>query len=356
MKYMEEEEFMKEAKIITGKSYCTMEDIYELFNTEFNKIVQNTTFRECNFLGVDLAQIIWINCTFENVRFDKCRIIGTYFNESRFVFTDFIKCYFEQGCRTLDLISYSVSSCTSSFKKCIMNYVNFIKCNNKDIKIVECTSESIEFEGCNLTNCQILSNKFDAIKIFNSELHSMEFTNNNVVNSEFVECVLNNKSTFVFIDDKENLKSNMHMVYQIYRFLKIQGYNSEAVEYYLKYRSYQRRISKGMSKIWLYSLHKLFGDGEELRKILSGALLTICIFALLYNITGIQVNVNSEGIKGVPRLIQCLYLSVVTFTTLGYGDISPATPISMILCMIEVLIGVIYIAVLTAVFYKKISS
>lgn len=347
---------MKEVKVITGITYHSMEDIYQLFNTGFNKIVENTIFRECNFLGVDLAQIIWINCTFENVRFDKCRIIGTYFNESRFVFTDFIKCYFEQGYRTLDLISYSVSSCTSSFKKCVMNYVNFIKCNNKDIKIVECSSEGIEFEGCNLTSCQILNNKFDTIKIFNSELHSTEFNYNNVGNAELVECVLNNKTTFIFIDNEENLKSNIHMLYQIYRFLKVQGYTSEAVDYYLKYRSYQRKASKGMSRIWLYSLHKLFGDGEELRKILAGALLTIFTFGLLYNITGIQVNVNSEMIKSGPKLIQCLYLSVLTFTTLGSGDISPSTPISMILCMIEVLIGVIYIAVLTAVFYKKISS
>ena len=42
------------------------------------------------------------------------------------------------------------------------------------------------------------------------------------------------------------------------------------------------------------------------------------------------------------------YLSFVTITTLGYGDITPQTPLAMTLCQIEAILGQFFIAVLVA--------
>lgn len=43
-----------------------------------------------------------------------------------------------------------------------------------------------------------------------------------------------------------------------------------------------------------------------------------------------------------------LYFSFVTLTTLGYGDITPAAPLAKALVIIEVIVGVFYIAILVA--------
>ena len=42
------------------------------------------------------------------------------------------------------------------------------------------------------------------------------------------------------------------------------------------------------------------------------------------------------------------YFSYVTLTTLGYGDISPAEPLSRVLVYIEAMVGTFYMAVVIA--------
>ena len=45
---------------------------------------------------------------------------------------------------------------------------------------------------------------------------------------------------------------------------------------------------------------------------------------------------------------ELLYLSVVTLSTLGYGDVLPFTPQARMLAAIEAIIGQLYLAVLIA--------
>jgi voltage-gated potassium channel Kch len=42
------------------------------------------------------------------------------------------------------------------------------------------------------------------------------------------------------------------------------------------------------------------------------------------------------------------YFSFVTLTTLGYGDISPVTPIAKVLVILEAVVGMFYIAIIVA--------
>ena len=42
------------------------------------------------------------------------------------------------------------------------------------------------------------------------------------------------------------------------------------------------------------------------------------------------------------------YFSYVTMTTLGYGDISPVTPLARVLVIIEAMTGMFYLAVIVA--------
>jgi voltage-gated potassium channel len=47
-------------------------------------------------------------------------------------------------------------------------------------------------------------------------------------------------------------------------------------------------------------------------------------------------------------LLKMIYFSLVTITTLGYGDISPVTPFARMLSGVEALVGQLYLAVLIA--------
>ena len=53
---------------------------------------------------------------------------------------------------------------------------------------------------------------------------------------------------------------------------------------------------------------------------------------------------------GKQRFSEVLYYSYVTLSTLGYGDITPVTPIARTLAFLEALFGQFYIAILVASF------
>lgn len=61
----------------------------------------------------------------------------------------------------------------------------------------------------------------------------------------------------------------------------------------------------------------------------------------------------AAGSLSKPGLPEALYFSVVTFTTLGYGDIHPVSPIGMLLSGIEAILGVFMIGLLVALISRR---
>jgi voltage-gated potassium channel len=70
-------------------------------------------------------------------------------------------------------------------------------------------------------------------------------------------------------------------------------------------------------------------------------ILTIIIGSLMYLIEG-----GEHGFVSIP---QSIYWAVVTITTVGYGDISPATPLGKLLAAMLMLCGYAIIAVPTGI-------
>lgn len=77
---------------------------------------------------------------------------------------------------------------------------------------------------------------------------------------------------------------------------------------------------------------------------LSFVILIVMVFgSVLYVIEG---NTNSEQFTSIPRSI---YWAIVTITTVGYGDISPVTPLGQAIAAIIMLLGYAVIAVPTGI-------
>ncbi len=67
----------------------------------------------------------------------------------------------------------------------------------------------------------------------------------------------------------------------------------------------------------------------------------VIIGALMYVVEG-----GKNGFSSIP---QSVYWAVVTITTVGYGDISPATPLGKLLSIVVMLCGYSIIAVPTGI-------
>ncbi|MCD4824802.1 MAG: potassium channel family protein, partial [Phycisphaerae bacterium] len=75
------------------------------------------------------------------------------------------------------------------------------------------------------------------------------------------------------------------------------------------------------------------------------------MFGLVLHLDGGAFSINVAGADGFAARVSgssLLYLSFCTLTTLGYGDITPISPIAQGLAMIEATLGPLYLAILVA--------
>lgn len=79
-----------------------------------------------------------------------------------------------------------------------------------------------------------------------------------------------------------------------------------------------------------------------------GAVVAICVLmgTIMYIIEGGNQPGKGEGFTSIPRSI---YWAIVTLTTVGYGDISPATPLGQTLASFIMILGYSILAVPTGI-------
>ncbi len=110
---------------------------------------------------------------------------------------------------------------------------------------------------------------------------------------------------------------------------------------------------------WLVDL--VSGYGERPLRVIGFSLLMILIFAIAYFFTGISYggvemyfDPQTSWLKNLQTFGYCAYFSVVTFTTLGYGDIIPVST-ARALAALEAFGGSFMIALFVVVFVKKMT-
>ncbi len=97
----------------------------------------------------------------------------------------------------------------------------------------------------------------------------------------------------------------------------------------------------------------LFGKSVDANRVAG----SVCVYLLLglnwafvYSFLYVVDPTSFVGLAENPGddFLSLLYYSFVTLTTLGYGDISPGTPIARALAYLQAVSGVMYVAILVA--------
>jgi hypothetical protein len=98
----------------------------------------------------------------------------------------------------------------------------------------------------------------------------------------------------------------------------------------------------------------IYSQKEVTRDLIVGAAIVYLLMALAWSfIFGVVESLHPGSfsmpeIEGISTSRSFLYYSFVTLTTLGYGDITPVTSLARSLCILEAVIGQLYLVVQVA--------
>ena len=105
-----------------------------------------------------------------------------------------------------------------------------------------------------------------------------------------------------------------------------------------------------ISRVLKYILEATEVDNETLCACLSGFLMIGLLWAAVYTLLGrIDPGAFGFAVRGQTMDgFEAFYFSFVTLSTIGYGDITPVSRVAKMLCIMEAVTGMFYVAVLVA--------
>ncbi|MBI4081422.1 MAG: pentapeptide repeat-containing protein [Candidatus Lambdaproteobacteria bacterium] len=126
----------------------------------------------------------------------------------------------------------------------------------------------------------------------------------------------------------------------------------------------RRMQMRRWTRAWLWSklVDMLCGYGERTDRVIGFSLTVILGWALLYFLFGVvgpegEIAYNSDKafMENLGAYLKCVYYSVITFTTAGFGDILPVTPLTRTLAAMEAFTGAFAISLFVVVFVRKMT-
>lgn len=346
-----------------GKSYSEIPWIHEVQSFGY-------TNNPMDMRGIDLFDVRLEGCFLGGVSFQFACLHAVDFSRGRMGMnnTNF------DGARLLACNFHESDLCNASFQRCVISECDFTgarlhRCRFDSSSIQHCLFTQADVDGANFTKAAFLKPVFDHVILSEStELgfsgvweifepkNSMMETERQARDGEF---------------DKGKISSQKEAyfnVYEIYRDLKIAaknlGLNNLAGNLHYRERkcrrhSYSKKM--GVSRVWGFLEEVLIGYGEKPFRTIGVSAVLIVLFSFLYLFLGFEYSTSSQSIyvcrNPVTHPLELadifsdvglsLYLSVETFTTLGYGDVRPIGA-SRVFATMEALLGVVLMSLFVA--------
>ena len=234
-------------------------------------------------------------------------------------------------------------------------------CNFIDGKIHECHFDQADIAHSNFQNSNINDCLFRESVCIGVNFSGTKFTNCNFTDATIKDLILGStlidqKTTFgqIFKSEKEG---NYHLASIEYKQIKEMYKNSSLHETADRYH-YQEMVAKRkIAKLTNPSRWANFIFGDLLckygisftRVLLSGLFIVFACAALFFENQSVQY--HADGI--IISFWDCLYFSVVTFTTLGYGDFH-ATGYMRFVAGVESFVGAALISLFTVIVARKL--
>lgn len=233
--------------------------------------------------------------------------------------------------------------------------------------------------GAHLFNLKLNNGSLMKADMRESNLHCADLEGTNLLGTKLHEAKLDNLNVggklyqerqaeaHLLKGEKTQAIDNYEQAEEVYRQLRKcaenQGLFNLAGRYSYRERVVHRKQLSRWTAKWLFShvMDLLCGYGEKPENTITFSILLIFTCALGYFFFGVNYyndpivfDADAGFFDNLSTFFMALYYSVVTFTTLGYGDITPFG-ITRFIAVIEAFLGSFTIALFVVVFVKRMS-
>jgi Ion channel. len=266
----------------------------------------------------------------------------------------------------------------------LTNQDDLMGINLSDIRMQNCWLYNSCFDFADLSNSNIVSSAIDDCSFRNtnfdnSSLLIVQSNNNTTFSNNSIKNTFFNGFDLTKISEPKNLKEVSYF-WLVKEFIK-RAFNLKIIKNKVNHTEFLYNITKNNSETadiefisyvnwYLYVTTKIENIGNEnmLNKIKFFLALiatkywqssfVLIVFSFILNIIYASVNYyNRTGFnRSYGDFFDYFYFSIVTFTTLGFGDITPVNHFNQFLVIFEVITGYTILGVFVFLLSKKISK
>lgn len=242
----------------------------------------------------------------------------------------------------------------SDFYRCDLREAHLFSINLRKGSLMKANLCDANLHCANLQDTNLL-----AMKLTGTRIDTLHLGDKLMQEKQAQECLLH--------ADSETARDNFEQAEEIYRNLRKcaerEGLYEVAGQFSYKEQVMRRHLLPRWSSRWVMShlIDKLCGYGEKPQNTVFFSLTLIFFCACAYFVFGVryyddvlQFDPTASAIDNLKSFALSLYYSIVTFTTLGYGDITPFG-ITRLFAVLEAFIGSFTIALFVVVFVKRIN-
>ncbi len=301
----------------------------------------------CNFSGCEMSR-----CNLSEARCPSANFDGATLKQARLDGAEFLGTTFREADMT------ECSALKTGFGMTDLEGANFFNSNLEDATFVDAQMRRSDFRSAKMARCRLLEADLEQSDFFQTDLTDVDLRDANLEGTNFRYSIMKGsklrevrnytKADWIGADIRDIDFTGAYLVRR-----------HVIDENYLFEFRHQSRVTNVVYFIWKWTSD----CGRSMVRWGVFLLLNVILFACIYGAMDDFMPPDGPGsshLTGMGELaggfIRYLYFSVVTFTTLGYGDVSPVTVPGQIVLIIHITLGYLGLGALLSILANKFAS